>query len=296
MTVSDPSSCSAWSAVGPEHVGEPGGLGAADEHRAGAVGPGSELGHRALADQPAGADDHHAVDGLLHLGEQVAGDEHRAALVVGQVPEEPAQPLDALGVQAVGRLVEHEDGGVAEQCRREREPLAHAEGVAARPAVAGVGEPDLDERLVGAAQRQARGAAVHAQVVAAGPGGVEGGLQDGADGPERLGQRRVRGAVERGRARVGRLQAEHHPQGRGLAGAVGPEEAGDRARLHGEAQVADRPHLAEGLAESADVDPHGSHRRGAAAGNGAAPDHRRRDAVIQPYLGDTYGGAVPTRR
>ena len=156
--------------VSPEHVGEPGDLGAADEHRARAVGPGSELGDRALADQPAGPDDHHAVDGLLHLGEQMAGDEHGAALVVGQVPDEPAQPLDALGVQAVGRLVEHEDGGVAEQRRRQGEPLAHAEGVAARPAVAGVGEPDLDEHLVRAAQRQPGGAAVHAQVVATATG------------------------------------------------------------------------------------------------------------------------------
>ena len=70
---------------------------------------------RALADQPAGADDDHAVDGLLDLGQQVAGDQHGAALLVGQVPQEAAQPLDALGVQAVGRLVEHQDRGVAEQ-------------------------------------------------------------------------------------------------------------------------------------------------------------------------------------
>ena len=180
--VSDPSVLLGGNPVGPEHVGEPGDLGAADEHRAGAVGPGSELGHRALADQSTGPDDHHAVDGLLHLGEQVAGDEHRAALVVGQVPDEPAQPLDALGVQAVGRLVEHEDGGVAEQRRRQREPLTHAEGVAARPAVAGVGEPDLDERLVGAARAAAR---------------RRGSTRAGGCGPTERGGRRSRGRRRR---------------------------------------------------------------------------------------------------
>ena len=41
-------------------------------------------------------------------------------------PQEVAQPPDALGVQAVGGLVEDEDLGVAEQRRGEREPLAHA--------------------------------------------------------------------------------------------------------------------------------------------------------------------------
>ena len=63
--------------------------------------------------------------------------------VVGEVAEEAAQPLDALGVQAVGRLVEHQDGGVAEQRGGQGQPLPHAEGVAAGAAVAGVGQPDL---------------------------------------------------------------------------------------------------------------------------------------------------------
>ena len=146
---------------------------------------------RALADQPAGADDDHPVDGLLHLGEQVAGHQHGPALVVGEVAEEAAQPLDALGVQAVGRLVEDQHRGVAEQRGGQGEPLPHAEGVAPGPAVAGVGQPDLDEHLVGARQREPGGAAVDPQVVAARAGGVEGRLQHGADRAQRVGQGRV---------------------------------------------------------------------------------------------------------
>ena len=153
VTVRAPSSWVTVRAVGAQDVGEPGGLGAADEHGAGAVGARAQLLHRALADQAAGADDDHAVDGLLDLRQQVAGDEDRAALVVRQVAEEAAQPLDALGVQAVGRLVEDEDGGVAEQGGGQCQPLPHAEGVAAGPPVAGVGQPDLGEDLVGARER-----------------------------------------------------------------------------------------------------------------------------------------------
>ena len=64
---------------------------------------------------------------------------------------------------------------------------------------------------------------------------------------------------------VGLLEAEEHAQRRGLAGAVGAEEAGDRAGLDGEAEVGDGPDLAEGLGESADLDPDGVDRRGAVA-------------------------------
>ena len=159
---------------------------AADEHGAGTVGARAQLGDGALADQPAGADDDHPVGGLLHLGEQVAGHQHGAALLVGQVPQEAAQPLDALGVQAVGRLVEHQDGGVAEQRGRPARAAAACPGSSRRPAgrPASV-EPDLGEHLVGPRDRQPGRPAVDPQVVAAGAGRVEGGLQHGADGAQR---------------------------------------------------------------------------------------------------------------
>ena len=81
--------------------------------------------------------------------EQVGRDEHGAALG-GELAQEAADPADALGVEAVDRLVEHEHARVAEQREREAEALAHAERVAADPAIRVVGEADLVEHRVDA--------------------------------------------------------------------------------------------------------------------------------------------------
>ena len=56
---------------------------------------------------------------------------HRPALT-GEVDEHVADPADALGVEAVGRLVEDDRVRVAEQHAGQAEPLAHAERVAVR--------------------------------------------------------------------------------------------------------------------------------------------------------------------
>ena len=282
-------------ARGAQHVGEAGDLGAADQHRAGAVGARAELLHGALADQPAGADDDHPVDGLLDLGQQVAGDEDGAALLVGEVAEEAAQPLDALGVQAVGRLVEHQDGGVAEQRGGQRQPLPHAEGVAAGPAVAGVGQAHLDEHLVGArtaggrrpGSRRAGGCGRSA------PGGT----------PSRAPRRRC--AAGSGSAAYGvpsnvAVPASGCISPRSIRSVVvlpapfGPEEAGDRAGLHGEAEVADRLDAPEGLAQSADLDPDGVGRAGGPDGNGALLVARVRPHPIAP--GCRTGTSTSPRR
>ena len=95
---------------------------------------GHDLCHRRLRDAAALGDHDHVVGGLAHLGQHVAGDEHRAALP-GQPAQEVAQPADALRVQAVGGLVEDQHPRIAEQRGRQAEPLAHAERVAARAPV-----------------------------------------------------------------------------------------------------------------------------------------------------------------
>ena len=91
----------------------------------------------------------------------------------GEVAQEAAQPADALGVEAVGRLVEDEDARVAEQRGGQAEPLAHAHASSRRPA--GVPRRDADEleHLVDARVRHARGGGQDAQVVAAGAARVE---------------------------------------------------------------------------------------------------------------------------
>ena len=68
----------------------------------------------------------------------------------GQVAQQVAHPADALGVEAVDRLVEEQHAGVAEQRAGDAEPLAHAEGELAGPPVGHRGEPDDVEDLVDA--------------------------------------------------------------------------------------------------------------------------------------------------
>ena len=146
-------------------------------------------------------EDHDAVGDLLHLVELMARDQHGAALA-GEVAEEAAQPADAVGIEPVGRLVEHEHLRVAEQRRGQAEALPHAQRVAADLALAGIAQPDQLEHLVGAPSRQAGGRAQDAQVVACGASRVEARrLERGADDAQRGVQPRVRQRRRSSRAR-----------------------------------------------------------------------------------------------
>src|SRR6185437_8265226 len=80
------------------------------------------------------------------------------------------------------------------------------------------------------------------------------GLEQRTDLVER---RRVVGvllAVDGDEAVVGRVEAQDEPHRRRLAGAVRPEESGDDARLHGEAQVVDGDRVAVALRQVAGLD------------------------------------------
>ena len=74
--------------------------------------------------------DHDVGAGLLHLGQQVAGDQHGPA-VGGVAPQHPAHLGDLRRVEPVGRLVEHQQLGQAEHGLRDGEPLLHAVAVRA---------------------------------------------------------------------------------------------------------------------------------------------------------------------
>ena len=65
-----------------------------------------------------------------------------------QPAQQAADPVDALGVEAVDRFVEHEDRCVAEQRRGDAEALLHAEREAARSAPRRVARADQFEHLV----------------------------------------------------------------------------------------------------------------------------------------------------
>ena len=107
--------------------------------------------------------------------------------------QEVAQPADALGVEAVGGLVEHEDPRIAEQRGGEAEPLGHAEREAAGAPPGGVAEVDELEHLVGARERDPALGREHAEVVASGPRGMRGGLEHDADLRERIARARRTG-------------------------------------------------------------------------------------------------------
>ena len=236
-----------------EHAGEAVGLGGAGPHDD-AGDALRDLGQRPLRLQlPEGHDDR-VVDGLGHFRQQVGRHQHGAALA-GEIPHEVAQPGDALRVEPVGRLVEDEDVGIADQGRGQFQALAHAHGEAADLALGVTGQPDEPEDLVGALLVVATGAGRHAQVGTGAARRVEAGrLQHGTDTGRGVRQVLVVAPGDGRGPGGGMHEAEQHAQGRRLARAVGSEEAGDASGLDGERQVVDGPHRPEGLGESPDLD------------------------------------------
>ena len=125
---------------------------------------------------------HQVVGDDLDLVQQVRRQQDGAALV-GVRPEQVAHPADAGRVEPVGRLVEDEHLGLADQCGRDAEPLAHAERVVAHPA-AGlvVGQADPVEHLLDPVLGQAHGALRDGEDLPSGATGVlRRGVQQHAD-------------------------------------------------------------------------------------------------------------------
>ena len=158
---------------------------------------GADGGHVLLQHQTTAVE--HADPGghLLDLGEQVAGEEDRGAAPV-QAEQQLADVADALRVEAVGRLVEHQQGWSPHQRGGQPEPLPHAERVGLRRAAVGGIEPDLLEHLVDAACRSVR------RTRAPG-GGVEEG-EVGAPGQVGVGARPLDQRADPGKHRRGRLR------------------------------------------------------------------------------------------
>ena len=203
--------------------------GRADANRA--ADAGGQLLERRLDDELAAVDDQHLIDGLRDLREHVAGDQHRP-LAGGEGAEEVAQPAHALGIEAVGGLVEDQQLGLAEQRRREPEPLPHPERVPLDATVRGAVELDQAAAPRRRASRAARTARLSVRRWSR---------------PERPGWKSVASSTaptrSAGSSSVGvgrpktsalplrrRGESEQHPQRRRLAGAVRAEKAGDRAR------------------------------------------------------------------
>ena len=199
-----------------------------------------QFGAGALRSDPAAADDHHPVGDGVDLGEQVRGEQHRAA-AIGEVAQQLAHPAHPLRVEAVGGLVEDQHLGVAEQRVREAEPLAHAERVLTDPPPGcRLVEADELQQRVDALRRHADGLRGDGErLAAAAPGVLRGGVEQDPDAPSGVRQVAVVPAEDPRFAAVGLCQADEHPHRRGLAGAVGAEEAGDGAGFAAEADVGD---------------------------------------------------------
>ena len=184
-----------------------------------------------VGDQPAAPDHDQMLGGQRHLAHQVRGEEHRAALG-GELLEQVADPLDPLGVEAVGRLVEDQDLRVGEQRRGDPEPLAHAERELPDALAGDLLQADAVDHLVDAPARDPVGLRQREQVVVGRSAGVDGArLEQRAD----LVQRRrvvavalpVHGHRPGGRA----VEPEDQPHRRRLPRPVRAEEPGDDPRL-----------------------------------------------------------------
>ena len=137
-----------------------------------AAGPVSRSGEAALSHQPAAGDDHDVVDGLLHLAEHVAGDQHGPALG-GQRPQEPRSHAMPAGSRPFAGSSRISTGGSPSRACASAEPLPHAEGVAADPAVGELAQRRPGRALVDPVERDTGGERDDLQVVARGPAGVE---------------------------------------------------------------------------------------------------------------------------
>ena len=240
-----------------------------------------------VGDDAAAADDDEAVDRGLHLAEQVAGQQHRAA-AAGEVLQEVAHPADALGVHAVGRLVEDQDLGVAEQGGADAEPLAHAQRVVADPPL-GRRRASPTRSSISSAVRRGRPRSIDARRSVSWP--VRPGCWAAASsitpttrpglGSAAYGRPPMVGAPGRRRGQAG----DGAQRGR-LAGAVRAEEAGDGAGPDGEGDVVDGDVVAVALGEVFDGD-HGSIVRSRRRGGASAArrrDHRRKSMPASPVV------------
>jgi hypothetical protein len=204
------------------------------------------------------------VGGHRHLAHQVAGDQHRPPLRCQRL-EQGADPQHPIGVKPVDRLVEDQRGGIAEQRDRHPQPLGHAKREAARAAAADRLQAHHRQHLVHPPGGDSVGLRQRQQVVAGAASPVDRlGLQERADLTQRRRVVPIGAAVDR-RCPRGRVVKPHdHPHGGGLAGAVGPQEAGDVARLHGKRQVIDGDVVAVALGQRLyldhDVPPGGCSR------------------------------------
>ena len=177
-----------------------------------------------------------------------------------EVAQEAADPADALGVEAVHRLVEDQQAGRRVAPRRAR--AAGARRARSRPRGGAAASSPMSSSTSSTRPRAGCGGQPAQVVAPRRPGCEVSGVEQRADVAARRSTRS--GGRRRARAAVGRVEPQDEPHGGRLAGAVA-EEAGHAPRLDRERQSVDGEHVAVALAQVVHLDHAGEGTPGRAA-------------------------------
>ena len=190
--------------------------------------------------EAAPVDDGHVVARLLDLGQQVAGQEHGAPFSP-EPPQQLADLADARRVEAVDRLVEHEQRGILQERTGQTKALAHTERVLADLLVRTLQQTDRVQARLDSAGSDPVDGAEQLQVLACGHRREHRRrLHDGADAGQHGRQLLGRGTSEHGHPPSrGGDEAEQAPDRRRLARAIGAEEPEHATLRHGKVQPLD---------------------------------------------------------
>jgi hypothetical protein len=213
-------------------------------------------------DQLALTQDRDSIAQRIDLRQQVAGEQHRGALLVAQLAQQGPELGDALRIEPVGRFVEQQHAPPAEQRLGQAHPLTHPLGEVGGVAPGRVHQPDLFEpqvrlppSLEPAQPLQAR--QLH-QIASGRPTRLERGRLDQRSDPRQPLGRVAEAVVSVHQDLPGdpRREAQDPTHGRGLARPVVPQEARDCAV--GDVQIepgdGDSPPVAH--RQTAHLEPH----------------------------------------
>jgi hypothetical protein len=222
-----------------------------------------------LVDAAGGGDlalleDDHALADRLHVAQQVGAQDEAHVAPRGHVADERQHLLAALGVEAVGGLVEQQQVRVVHQRLGQLDPLLHAGRVRVDRPVARLVQSDVVQHLVRTARglvgrqaRELRGEGHEAGRGHAGQVAVH--FRHVADAPADL-ERLARGVeAERGHgSAIGLEEPEQSLEQRRLAGSVRPEQAsGTGQEAAGDAR--ERRHRPVGDGQAAELDQRCAH-------------------------------------